>query len=240
MLPAASHLPRQLPTAGLTTAWPRRRHCRSRQCRSDMMLRMGELILIRHGETEWSRAGKHTGRTDLPLTEAGRAAAVALRPALAARHIATAFVSPASRAVDTAELAGIAGAKVDPDLWEWDYGGYEGLTTDEIRKQRPSWSLWQDGIIPGDAAHPGETVEQVGARADAVLGRIRPLLLDEDVALISHGHLLRVLTARWLSLRRDDGKFFRLDTGTYSTLGSEREQPVISSWNIPATGRLVP
>ena len=141
-----------------------------------MMLRMGELILIRHGETEWSRSGKHTGRTDLPLTEAGRAAAITLRPALAARHITAAFVSPASRAIQTAELAGLTGAKFDPDLWEWDYGGYEGLTTDQIRKQRPSWYLWRDGIIPGDAAHPGETAEQVGARSDAVLRRVRPLL----------------------------------------------------------------
>jgi broad specificity phosphatase PhoE len=202
-----------------------------------MMLRMGELILIRHGETEWSRSGKHTGRTDLPLTEAGRAAATALRPALAARNIAAAFVSPASRAIETAELAGLTGAKVDPDLWEWDYGGYEGLTTDEIRKQRPSWSLWQDGIIPGDAAHPGETAEEVGARTDAVLGRVRPLLRDEDVALVAHGHLLRVLTARWLGLAPDNGKLFRLDTGTFSTLSAEREQSVISSWNVPSAGR---
>jgi broad specificity phosphatase PhoE len=205
-----------------------------------MMLRMGELILIRHGETEWSQSGKHTGRTDLPLTESGRAAATALRPALATRHITAAFVSPASRAITTAELAGLTQAKVDPDLWEWDYGGYEGLTTDEIRKQRPYWSLWQDGIIPGDAVHPGETVEQVGSRTDAVLDRVRPLLRDDDVALVAHGHLLRVLTARWLGLTAADGKLFRLDTGTFSTLGTEREQPVISSWNIPPSGRLVP
>jgi broad specificity phosphatase PhoE len=198
-----------------------------------MMLCMGELILIRHGETEWSRSGKHTGRTDLPLTEAGRTAATALRPALAARHVTAAFVSPASRAIETAELAGLTGAKLDPDLWEWDYGGYEGLTTDEIRTQRPSWSLWQDGIIPGDAEHPGETAEQVGARTDAVLGRICPLLRDEDVALVAHGHLLRILTARWLGLAPTDGKLFRLDTGTFSALGAEREQSVISSWNVP-------
>jgi broad specificity phosphatase PhoE len=204
--------------------------------RSDMMLRMGELILIRHGETEWSRSGKHTGRTDLPLTEEGRAAGAALRPDLAARYVTAAFVSPASRAVQTAELGGLTGAKADPDLWEWDYGGYEGQTTDEIRKQRPAWNLWRDGIIPGDAAHPGETVEQVGARADAVLGRVRPLLHDGDVALVAHGHLLRVLTARWLELMPSDGRLFRLDTGTFSTLGTEREQPVINSWNIPPTG----
>ncbi len=201
-----------------------------------MMLRMGELILIRHGETEWSRSGRHTGRTDLPLTEAGRAAAIALRPTLAARHITAAFVSPASRAIHTAELAALTGAKVDPDLWEWDYGGYEGMTTDHIRKQRPSWNLWRDGIIPGDNAHPGETAEEVGARSDAVLRRVRPLLRHGDVALVAHGHLLRVLTARWLGLGPAEGKLFRLDTGTFSTLGTEREQPVISSWNVRPPG----
>jgi len=201
-----------------------------------MMLRMGELILIRHGQTEWSQSGKHTGRTDVPLTKEGRAAAMALRPALAGRHPGAAFVSPASRAIQTAELAGLTGVQVDDDLWEWDYGGYEGLTTDEIRTQRPSWNLWRDGIIAGDAAHPGESIEQVGIRTDAVLGRVRPLLQDGDVALVAHGHLLRVLTARWLGLAPADGSLFRLDTGTWSTLGTEREQPVVSSWNIPPAG----
>jgi probable phosphoglycerate mutase len=201
-----------------------------------MMLRMGELILIRHGETEWSRSGRHTGRTDVPLTDAGRAAAVALRPALAARQLAAAFVSPAGRAIETAGLAGLTPVGVDPDLWEWDYGGYEGLTTSEIRRQRPSWYLWRDGVIPGDAGHPGETVGHVGARADAVLSRVRPLLAGGDVALVAHGHLLRVLTARWLGLEPAAGRLFRLDTGTFSTLGTEHEQPVISSWNIPPSG----
>jgi broad specificity phosphatase PhoE len=201
-----------------------------------MMLRMGELILIRHGETQWSRSGKHTGRTDVPLTEAGMAAAEALRPALAARHITAAFVSPAARARKTAELAGLTGPKVDADLWEWDYGGYEGLTTHQIRTQRASWYLWRDGVVPGDAGHPGETVEHVGARADAVLSRVRPLLRHGDVALVSHGHLLRVLTARWLALAPAAGRLFRLDTGTFSTLGTEHEEPVISSWNIPPAG----
>jgi probable phosphoglycerate mutase len=201
-----------------------------------MMLRMGELILIRHGETEWSRSGKHTGRTDVPLTEAGRSAAVALRPALAGRHITAAFVSPASRARQTAELAGLTMAKVDDDLWEWDYGGYEGLTTAKIRKHHPSWYLWRDGVIPGDTDHPGETVEHVGTRADAVLGRVRPLLHHGNVALVAHGHLLRVLTARWLGLAPAAGRLFRLDTGTFSALGAEHAEPVISSWNIPASG----
>jgi probable phosphoglycerate mutase len=146
--------------------------------------------------------------------------------------------------VRTAELAGLGGPgvpgfdggpapKQDPDLWEWDYGGYEGLTTSQIQAERPGWYLWRDGVIPGDAAHPGETVAQVGARVDAVLDRVRPLLPGGDVALVAHGHVLRVLTARWLELEPDDGRLFRLDTGTCSTLGTEHDYPVISSWNVP-------
>jgi broad specificity phosphatase PhoE len=194
---------------------------------------MGELILLRHGETEWSRDHRHTGRTDIPLTPAGEAAAAALAPALAARQVVAAFTSPARRAARTAELAGLSGAKQDPDLQEWDYGGYEGQTTLDIRSQRPGWYLWRDGVIPGDAAHPGETVQQVGTRADAVLGRLRPLLEDGDVALVSHAHMLRVLTARWLRLEPAGGRLFRLDTGTFSTLGTEHSEPVITSWNVP-------
>ncbi|HXZ66447.1 MAG TPA: histidine phosphatase family protein [Streptosporangiaceae bacterium] len=195
---------------------------------------MGELVLIRHGATEWSQAGRHTGRTDVPLTDAGLAAAARLAPALAARRIAAAFTSPASRAWRTAEAAGLSGATIDPDLQEWDYGGYEGQTTAQIRRNRPGWNLWRDGVIPGDAAHPGETVQHVGHRADAVLGRVRPLLLRGDVVLVAHGHLLRVLTARWLELAPDAGRLFRLDTGTLSLLGTEHADPVISAWNIPA------
>ena len=198
-----------------------------------MMGPMGELIVIRHGETEWSRDGRHTGRTDVPLTPKGEAAAAALAPALAARPVIAAFTSPAQRAARTAELAGLAGAKTDPDLQEWDYGGYEGKTTLEIKSQRPGWYLWRDGVIPGDAAHPGETVQQVGARADALLARVRPLLEQGDVALVAHGHMLRVLTARWLLLEPAYGRLFRLDTGTLSTLGAEHDEPVITSWNVP-------
>jgi broad specificity phosphatase PhoE len=194
---------------------------------------MGDLILLRHGETEWSKSGRHTGRTDIPLTFDGEAAAVALAPILARREIVAAFSSPAQRAAWTAELAGLTDVKQDPDLWEWDYGGYEGLTTPEIREQRPGWYLWRDGVIPGDAAHPGETVQQVGERADRVLARVEPLLADADVALVAHGHMLRVLTARWLRLDPADGRLFRLDTGTVSTLGHERAEPVILSWNVP-------
>jgi broad specificity phosphatase PhoE len=194
---------------------------------------MGDLILVRHGETEWSRAGKHTGRTDVPLTPAGETAAAALAPMLARRNIVAVFTSPARRAVATAALAGLDNAKPDPDLWEWDYGGYEGLTTPQIREQRPGWYLWRDGVIPGDAEHPGETVDQVGQRVDRVLDRVRPLLDSGDVALVAHGHVLRVLTARYLGLEPTAGRLFRLDTGTISTLESEHDEPVISSWNVP-------
>jgi broad specificity phosphatase PhoE len=194
---------------------------------------MGELILIRHGETAWSRELKHTGRTDVPLTPHGEKAALALAGDLAARPIAAAFASPAQRAGRTAQLAGLPDVQTDPDMWEWDYGGYEGRTTTEIRRDRPGWYLWRDGVIPGDADHPGETVAEVGARADRVLGRARPLLRSGDVALVAHGHLLRVLTARWLSLQPTDGRLFRLDTGTLSTLGHEHEERVITTWNVP-------
>ena len=175
---------------------------------------MGELIILRHGETEWSRTGRHTGRTDVALTARGEKQARALAPT----------------------VAGLAGAPVavDPDLWEWDYGGYEGRSTAEIRAERPGWFLWEDGVVPGDAAHPGETVEQVGARADAMLGRVRPLLDGGAVVLVAHGHLLRVLTARWLGLEPAAGRLFKLGTGTMSALGAEHDRPVIASWNVPA------
>jgi probable phosphoglycerate mutase len=196
---------------------------------------MGELILLRHGETEWSRSGRHTGRTDIPLTPHGEAAAAELAPALAKRKFVAVFTSPAQRAVRTALLAGLTGRQPDPDLWEWDYGGYEGRTTADIQAERPGWYLWRDGVISGDARHPGETVAQVGARADRVLSRVRPLLAEGDVALVAHAHILRVLTARWLRLDPDGGRLFRLDTGTISTLGTEHDQPVILSWNVPPT-----
>jgi broad specificity phosphatase PhoE len=209
---------------------------------------MGELILLRHGETEWSRAGKHTGRTDVPLTPKGMAGAKALAPMVqqrvAGQPIVAVFTSPAQRAVRTAELAGLGGPgvpgfdggpapKQDQDLWEWDYGGYEGITTADIQRTRPGWSLWTDGVIPGDAEHPGETAAEVGARTDRVLKRAAALLPEGDVALVAHGHVLRVLTARWLGLPPEGGKYFRLDTGTISTLGTEHDQPVILTWNVP-------
>ena len=194
---------------------------------------MGELILLRHGETEWSLDGKHTGRTDLPLTARGEAAAKALEPVLSRRDIVAVFTSPARRAVTTAAFAGLSNAQPDPDLWEWDYGGYEGLTTPQIQETRPGWYLWRDGVIPGDAAHPGETIEQVAQRTERVLARVAPLLADGNVALVAHGHVLRVLTACYLRVLPADGRLFRLDTGTVSTLGTEHAEPVITSWNVP-------
>jgi len=195
---------------------------------------MGDLILLRHGETEWSQAGKHTGRTDIPLTAHGEECAAAVTPLLRDRHITAVFTSPAQRAVRTAELAlesAAASAKQDPDLWEWDYGGYEGQTTAQIQQTRPGWYLWRDGVIPGDSDHPGETVQSVGERTDRVLARVRPLLPDGDVVLVAHGHVLRILTARWLGLDPADGRLFRLDTGTVCTLGFEHDEPVILTWN---------
>jgi broad specificity phosphatase PhoE len=189
---------------------------------------MGELILLRHGETEWSRTGRHTGRTDVPLTPHGEEQAKALAPLIADREIVLTLTSPAQRAGRTAELAGLTDAQIDDRLWEWDYGAYEGRTTPDIRSERPGWYLGSDGVPEG------ETVEQVGARVDAVIERVRPYLTKGDVALVAHGHVLRVLTARWLGLPPADGRLFRLDTGTISTLGTEHDRPVISSWNVPA------
>lgn len=197
---------------------------------------MGELILLRHSETEWSLGGKHTGRTDVPLTARGEEVAKALGPLLARRRIVATFTSPARRAVTTAAFAGLDNARPDPDLWEWDYGGCEGLTTPQIQETRPGWYLWRDGVTRGDAEHPGETIEQVAQRADRVLARVAPLLAQGDVALVAHGHLLRVLTARWLGLEPADGRLFQLGTGTLSLLGTEHDEPVIAAWNVPPAG----
>ncbi|WP_329520038.1 histidine phosphatase family protein [Spirillospora sp. NBC_01491] len=194
---------------------------------------MGQLIILRHGETEWSRARRHTGRTDLPLTGRGERQARSLAAPMAARRVVRVVCSPAERARRTAALAGLRVDEADPDLWEWDYGGYEGVTSEAIREGRPGWLLWDDGVVPGDAEHPGEPVERVGERVDAVLARVRPYLAEGDVALVAHGHVLRVLTARWLGLEPAAGRLFALDTGTLSTLGTEHDRPVITSWNLP-------
>ncbi|WP_067469250.1 histidine phosphatase family protein [Actinomadura macra] len=195
---------------------------------------MGQLIILRHGETEWSRAGRHTGRTDLPLTARGEEQARALRGPLAGRRIIRTVCSPAERARRTAELAGLTVDEVDPDLWEWDYGGYEGITTAAIQEGRPGWFLWDDGVVPGDVEHPGESVEHVGERVDRVLARVGPDLDGGDVVLVAHGHVLRVLTARWLGLEPRLGRLFALDTGSLSTLDTEHGRPTIASWNEPA------
>ncbi|MFD6552645.1 histidine phosphatase family protein [Streptomyces sp. NPDC058398] len=195
---------------------------------------MGELIVIRHGQTEWSLSGRHAGRTDVPLTEAGETTAEALAPRLARRPLAAVLSSPLSRATRTAELAGLTDVRPDPDLLEWDYGGYEGLTAAQIRELRPGWDLWRDGVVPGDTGHPGERIQEVAARTDAVLDRIRPLLRDGDVAVVAHGHLARVLTVRWLGL---DAAAARLlghpHPGTLGFLATEDDQPFIAAWNVP-------
>ncbi len=180
--------------------------------------------LVRHGETEWARLGRHTSRTDVPLTENGREQASALGRRLAGARFALVLTSPLSRAAETARLAGFDGvAIVEPDLREWDYGALEGRLTAEIREDYPGWSIWT-GPWP-----EGETAEEVGARADRVLDRIRAA--DGDVLLFSHGHLLRVLAARWLGLPPASGALFALGTATVSILGSDRENAVIESWN---------
>jgi probable phosphoglycerate mutase len=190
-----------------------------------------DVLLLRHGETEWSRDGRHTSTTDVPLTDVGVAQATALRRVVAGRTFALVLVSPMVRARDTARLVGLGdGAEVDPDLSEWDYGEYEGRTTAEIRAERPGWSVWTDGA-PG-----GESPADVARRADRVIDRCRTAAGGEgDVCVVAHAHLLRVLAARWIGLDAADGARLRLDTGTWSVLGYERETPVVLRWNVPAS-----
>ncbi|MEW1640581.1 histidine phosphatase family protein [Streptomyces sp. NPDC091219] len=192
---------------------------------------MGDLLLVRHGETEWSVSGQHTSWTDLPLTEHGEGQATSLAPLLSGRAFALALTSPLDRAIRTAELAGITGAAPDPDLHEWDYGAYEGVTTADIHRTRPDWYLWTDGVPPGPAGHPGESPDEIGARADQVLKRVDASLVDGDVILVAHAHFLRVLTARRLGLPAADGRLFQLATGTVSRLSTEHDRPVIAEWN---------
>lgn len=183
-----------------------------------------EVVLVRHGETQWSRAGRHTGRTDVPLTEQGRRDAEALGAALRERQLALVLTSPLQRAVETCRLAGLGDVAVArDDLREWDYGEYEGLKTVDIRQERPGWTVWRDDI-PG-----GETLTEVGERADRVTADLRSS--DGDVAVFAHGHLLRILAARWLGLEPAAGRLFALDAGTISVLGYERENAVLRLWN---------
>ncbi len=183
-----------------------------------------ELVLVRHGETEWTLSGQHSGRTDVPLTEAGRRQVSDVAPRLSGRDFARVLASPLSRAWDTAALGGFAErAERCDDLMEWDYGAYDGVTTAEIRKHRPGWTVWADG------APDGETVAEVGGRADKVLAQVREA--SADVLLFSHGHFLRVLAARWVGLAPADGRLLALGPGSVSVLGWERENPVIDTWN---------
>jgi probable phosphoglycerate mutase len=195
---------------------------------------VGDLLLVRHGETEWSASGRHTSWTDLPLTQHGEGQAKALAPLLSGRTFSLALTSELDRAIRTAELAGLTGALTDPDLHEWDYGAYEGVTTVDIHRTRPDWDLWTDGVPPGPDGHPGESPEEVGRRADRVLARVGAALPDGDVVLVAHAHFLRVLTARRLGLAPAYGRLFQLATGTVSRLSTEHDRPVIAEWNARA------
>ena len=190
----------------------------------------GRLVLLRHGETEWSRDGRHTGRTDVPLTTVGERDARQLAPRLAGFDLRLVLCSPLSRARRTAELAGLDPV-TDDDLMEWDYGGYEGRTTREIREDvgDPGWTVFGDGVVPG--ATPGETVEEVAARASRVLTRVAEPLRRGDVALVAHGHLLRILAATYLHQDARFGAQLLLDAGAVCVLDHERGVPAVRSWN---------
>ena len=184
------------------------------------------VFTIRHGETAWSLSGQHTGSTDIPMTDNGRQLAVRLRPALTRHEFGLVLVSPKQRARETCELAGLRDkAVIEPGLVEWDYGEYEGLTTDQIRAGAAGWLIFRDGC-PG-----GEAPEEIGQRVDRVIARVRASA--GNVALFAHGHVLRVLVARWLGLPVSAGQHFLLDTGTLSVLSYYREMPAIRIWNGP-------
>ena len=183
------------------------------------------LFAVRHGETEWSLGGQHTGRTDVPLTDAGREQAKKVGRALAGRQFALVLTSPHSRARETALLAGFPDAAVDDDLREWDYGDYEGRTTLDIRRERPGWFLWDDGVSNG------ERIDEVARRADRVIARVRTA--RGDVLAFAHGHILRILGSRWLDLEPGFGRHLVLSPATLSILGAERDTPAIETWNAP-------
>ncbi|GGR97572.1 phosphatase [Streptomyces aureoverticillatus] len=195
---------------------------------------MGDLLLVRHGETEWSLSGQHTSWSDIPLTDHGRDQARSLAPLIGKYRVDAAFTSPRVRARETAELAGFGHARVDEDLAEWDYGAYEGVTTVEIHRSRPDWFLFTDGVAPGPPEHPGESPEAVGARADRMLAKVDAALANTEgsVVLFAHGHYLRVLTARRLGLPPSAGAHFQLSTGTVSRLSYEHGRPVLATWNV--------
>lgn len=182
------------------------------------------IVLVRHGETEWSRIQRHTGRSDLPLTATGREQAASLITKLAGLEFAAVFVSPLRRARETCEIAGFAErAVVDPDLIEWDYGAYEGLTSNEIQQERPGWTLFRDGVIGG------ETLDDVAARAARVITRVRAV--DGDVLLFGHGHQLRITTALWLDFPALAAQRLQLATASPSTLGYEHDWTALLRWN---------
>lgn len=184
-----------------------------------------QIWLIRHGETEWSLSGAHTGRTDLPLTSAGEVKAAHIKTVLAGHPFALVLTSPLQRARKTCEIAGFGEtAKIEPELFEWDYGEYEGKTSGQIRQERPGWDLFRDGV-PG-----GEAIEQVAVRAKAVIDRA--LLSEGDAALFAHGHILRILTACWLELNPRAARLFALGTAGISILSYEHETRVIERWNL--------
>jgi len=185
-----------------------------------------EVVLVRHGETEWSRDARHTGRTDVPLTHEGRRQAERLRDALGDWSFTRVLASPLGRALDTCRLAGLGDrAELNDALLEWDYGDYEGETTAQIRERRPDWNLWRDGC-PG-----GESAADVGARVDPIVSELKAS--DGDVAVFAHGHLLRVLAVRWVELPPEAGARFWLATATISVLGFERETAALRRWNAP-------
>ena len=185
------------------------------------------LFAVRHGETEWSRAGRHTGRTDIPLTEAGRAAAERLEPALRGRAFGLVLTSPLSRARDTAALAGFPDAVVDADLCEWDYGDYEGQTTADVRTERADWFLWEDGVPNG------ETIDQVAARCDRVIAKVRAT--DGDALAFAHGHVLRILATRWIGEEPPFAARLMLSPATISILSLEHDVPALDTWNAPVS-----
>lgn len=187
---------------------------------------MGNIVLVRHGQTEWSRSGRHTSTTDLDLTIEGDRQARMLAPRLSRYRFAAAWCSPLRRALHTARLAGLDVTTVSDDLSEWDYGDYEGVTTASIREQIPDWSIWRDGCPEG------ESPAQIGHRLDRVLAAVRSPLDEGDVALVGHGHALRVAAARWIGLPASGGALLRLDTASVSVLGHEREQRVVLHWNL--------
>jgi broad specificity phosphatase PhoE len=190
----------------------------------------GSLVLLRHGETEWSRSGQHTGLTDVPLTPRGEELAREAATLLRGRTFAAVLTSPLVRARRTAELAGLAGAETEPRLVEWDYGGFEGLTTPEIRARVGyAWTVFANGVVPGDT--PGETVQDVAGRVRGVIDRVLPLLAEGDVALVGHGHALRVLASVFLEQDPCFGAQLVLDAGSVSVLGHEHGVRAVQSWN---------